>query len=247
MKASGLRLPVDKIRKRLQALRESVSASEFKQELDDYTTFTLKDCQRATPVRRPSVIRANQRKQYSARINCIPTSHDLPSPSMRVKEDGAKLVYISGKWYRPEIHKVPANVWAAFQQLDAERNRRIARISENDFIESRAQARFLYRKTWWQIGVSLGLPVLASANVQDAVTRTHDPIRLPPRAYGQPRGGKAVISYAIYNPFLEIPSRYITFDAATILRDAAAKNKPRFKRQIENHVKRLIRAARRAA
>lgn len=120
-------------------------------------------------------------------------------------------------------------------------------MSESDFVGYRAQARFLYRKTWWQIGLSLNLPVLASANVQDSVTRTRNPAEIPPKAYGQARGGNNVISYAIYNPFLEEPSRYITFDAAQILQNAGAKNKPSFIRKVENSVRRKIAAARRAA
>lgn len=243
---SGLRLPVDKIRKRLAKLRQSCEAREFKQELDDYTTKTLKDSMNATPVRRPSIITAAQKVQYQHRINAIPSFHEVTDPCLRIKEDGTQFLFFGGKWYRPDIHKLPSAAWGAYQELFAERQRRIG-LSESDFIAYRAQARFLYRKSWWQIGLSLNLPVLASANVQDSVTRTRNPVELPPKGYGQARGGNQVISYAIYNPFLELPSKYITFDAQEILRNAAQKNKPAFVRAVQNSVRRKIAAAKRAA
>lgn len=245
MKAAGLRLPVDRIRKRLKKLRETCTADDFKTELDEYTTRTLKTCQKLTPVRRPSLITRNQRRQYEHRINYIPSYHELTDPSLRVR-DGLFILYFRGKWYRPQVHRIPDQAWNAFQELMQERARRMG-MSEEDFIAYRVQARFLYRKTWWQVGVSLGLSVLASANVQDAVTRRRNPSTVPPRGYGQARGGKTVISYAIYNPFLAIPSQYITFDAEQILQSAALRNKPLFLKKVENRVRRMIYAARKAA
>ncbi len=248
MKGVGLRLPVDRIRKRLAALRASCRASDFKAELDTYTTRTLKTAMNATPVRRPSIIKKAQIKQYEQRVNFIPSSHSVTDPCLRVRPQGV-FVFFGGKWYRPDLHKVPAQVWSAYQELMAERTRRV-QTSESDFVEYRAQARFLYRKTWWQIGLSLNLPVLASANVQDTVTRRRNPVVIPPKAYGVPRGGERVISYALFNPFLaqqNEESRYAQFSAQDILETAAKKNKPAFKRAVENHVKRQIRAARKAA
>lgn len=247
MKASGLRLPVDRIRKRLERLRQSCRADDFKTELDTYTTRTLKDAMNHTPVRRPSLITRNQRKQYEHRINFIPSYHELTDPSLRVRE-GIVWLYFGGKWYRPDAHKIPAQAWAVYQQLNAERERRIA-MSESDFIAYRVQARFLYRKTWWQIGISLNLPVLASAGAQDSVTRTR-PARIPPRGYGIARGGKTVISYIIMNPFLaqqNAESEYAQFDAEAIFHAAAVRNKPGFVRAVENHVRRAMAAAKRSA
>ncbi len=247
MKASGLRLPVDRIRKRLQKLRESCKASEFKTELDEFTTRTLKDAMNHTPVRRPSLITRAQKKQYDHRVNYIPTFHELTDPALRVR-DGVVWLHFGGKWYRPDIHRIPAPAWSAFQELMSERQRRM-QMSESDFIAYRIQARFLYRKTWWQIGLSLRLAVLASAGSQDAVTRRR-PAEIPPKGYGVARGGKHVISYAIYNPFLaqqNAESRYAQFSAEDILQSAAARNRPAFIRRVENHVRRSIRAAKKAA
>lgn len=248
MKAAGLRLPVDRIRKRLARLRETCRASDFRAELDAYTTRTLKTAMNATPVRRPLLITKNQRREYEHRINYIPSFHDDKAPCLRVRPSGIYL-HFGSKWYRPDIHRIPEQAWSAYQELMAERTRRI-QMSESDFIAYRVQARFLYRKTWWQVGLSLQLAVLASANVQDSVTRRRNPVVIPPKAYGQARGGKTVISYAIFNPFLaqqNAESKYAQFDAQTILSDAAKKNKPSFIRAVENHVKREIRAARKAA
>lgn len=248
MKGVGLRLPVDRIRKRLAALRATCRAADFKAELDTYTTRTLKTAMNGTPVRRPSLIKSAQVKQYERRINFIPSAHQVTDPCLRVRPQGV-FVFMGGKWYRPDLHKVPAQVWSAYIELMAERHRRV-QTSEQDFVEYRAQARFLYRKSWWQIGLSLNLPVLASANAQDSVTRRRNPTVIPPKGYGVARGGERVISYAIFNPFLaqqNAESRYAQFSAQDILAAAGKKNKPAFLRAVENHVKRQIRAARKAA
>lgn len=248
MKSVGLRLPVDRIRKRLEKLRATCRPADFKDELDDYTTRTLKQAMNTTPVRRPSIITRNQKREYGHRINYIPSYHTQTDPCLRVRENGVWL-FFGGKWYRPQLHKIPAQVWTAYQELNAERNRRLGE-SESSFVEYRKQARFLYRKSWWQIGLSLGLGVLASAGVQDSVTRRRNPVTVPPKGYGIPRGGKEVISYAIYNPFLaqqNAESQYAQFSAQDILRNAALKERPRFIRQVENHVRRAIRAAKKAA
>lgn len=248
MKAVGLRLPLDKLKSRLRKLREACKPTDFKAELDTYTTRTLKGAMNKTPVRRPSIITRNQKRQYEHRINYIPSYHELNDPSLRVR-DGVVLLFFGGKWYRPEAHHIPQQAWSAYQQLMAERARRM-QMSESGFIEYRVQARFLYRKTWWQIGLSLNLAVLASANTQDSVTRRRNPTVIPPKAYGQPRGGTHTISYAIFNPFLaqqNAESKYAQFDAQQILRDAAIKNKPAFLRAVRAHVARAIREARKAA
>lgn len=248
MKAVGLRLPVDRIRKRLMRLRETCRASDFKAELDDYTTRTLKDAMNHTPVRRPSLITRAQRIQYNHRVNFIPSYHELLDPSLRIK-DGQPWLYFGGKWYRPNSHRIPAAAWSAFQELNAERERRM-QMSEADFIAYRVQARFLYRKSWWQVGLSLNLAVLASAGVQDSVTRRRNPTTSPAKAYGVARGGKNTISYAIFNPFLaqqSQESRYANFDPQEILQQAATRNRPAFIRKVENHVRRNIAAAKKSA
>ena len=115
-------------------------------------------------------------------------------------------------------------------------------IGEAQFIKERAQARFLYRKSWMQCAESAGLNIRVSPAVSGAVTRRRPPVN-PPRGYAQWRGGNGVLSLIIRNPFLNIPSKYKTFNPATILNAAIVKHRPEFLRYVRNHIRRSIYAA----
>ncbi len=122
-------------------------------------------------------------------------------------------------------------------------------VSEQQFIDGRAQARFLFRKTWKQVSDSVAIRINVSAAVAKSVTRRR-PRMLPPRGYAQWRGGKAVFSLVVFNPFLKNTSsgghaplataRYKSFNPATILNAAIRKHRPAFLRSVQKHIKEAI-------
>ena len=115
-------------------------------------------------------------------------------------------------------------------------------VSEAQFVKERSQARFLYRKSWKQCADSVRLRVSASAAVSSSVTRRRPAVN-PPRGFAQWRGGGRVLSLTIFNPFLNQPSRFKDFNATQIINKALAKHRPKFKRDIENRIRREIYAA----
>jgi len=104
------------------------------------------------------------------------------------------------------------------------------------FLAGRAPARFLYRASWGQLARSLGLQIPESQQVKNATSR-RDPIKAPPRAYGQIRGGKRTFSVAMFNPFLAMPSRYKKFNGEQIIADAQKKHERQFRRQVNKRLK----------
>jgi len=104
------------------------------------------------------------------------------------------------------------------------------------FLAGRAPARFLYRASWGQLASSLGLQIPESQQVKNATSR-RDPIKAPPRAYGQIRGGKRTFSVAMFNPFLAIPSRYKKFTGEQIIADAQKKHERQFRRNVNKRLK----------
>lgn len=104
------------------------------------------------------------------------------------------------------------------------------------FLAGRAPARFLYRASWGQLARSLGLQIPESQQVKNATSR-RDPIKAPPRAYGQIRGGKRTFSVAMFNPFLAIPSRYKKFTGEEIIADAQKKHERQFRRNVNKRLK----------
>jgi len=118
-------------------------------------------------------------------------------------------------------------------------------VTESQFIKERAQARFLYRKSWKQCADSAKVRVHVSPAVAAAVTRRRPAVQ-PPRGYAIWRGGKETLSCIIRNPFLNIPSQYKKFDAQQIMDRALAVNRAAFKRSTQNHIRRAIYAASRS-
>ena len=107
------------------------------------------------------------------------------------------------------------------------------------FLAGRAPARFLYRASWGQLARSLGLQIPESQQVKNATSR-RDPIKAPPRAYGQIRGGKRTFSVAMFNPFLAMPSRYKKFTGEQIIADAQKKHERQFRRQVNKRLKVIL-------
>lgn len=228
-----------------------MDAEAFKPELLEFTAKTLTTCVRETPVRSESLIEDNQRKEYLARVNYIPSVHWMNDPRMIVNEGDVKLVSFNGKWYAPEFHHVPGEVWAAFQELNAERERRL-QTPMSAFVNGRKQSRFLFQKSWVQVAQSIQLSISVSSQINSSVTRRKPRVN-PPRGYGQIRGGKNVISVQIQTPFLDnesggghsplSTSKYKPFKGRQILASAIAMHRPEFLRKVENKVRRMIYAA----
>lgn len=241
---TGLRIApqLGVLSRRLGKLKASTRASDFRPELERFTKRTLDDCVKATPVRNEALIQRAQVKQYHNRVNYIPSFHTLEDPTLIVNEQGQHWVFSNGKWYNAEW-KLPSDVFADYSQLSEERDRRMQTV-QSDFINERKQARFLYQRSWWQVGQSLGLAVAVVAGVISSHTRK---AKEPPRAYGQWRGGGKVLSAAIFNTFLDVVTKYWPKgNGKQILAQATAKNRARFIKECEDKTKRAISAARRS-
>lgn len=242
---TGLRMDtaIGTIRRRLEKVKTNLSAASFRPELERFAARTLATCIETTPVRSLALIEANQRKQYEHRINYIPSFHTLEDPSLIVNDQGEEWVYCFGKWHNAEW-RLRDEVWSAYQMLAQERARRMQTLERN-FIDGRSQARFLYRKTWWQVAESLGIALKVAAAIIDSRTRKK-PAKEPHKAWGQWRGGKTVISVVIINPFLDIAGKYWKGNGKQILASAISKHRARFYKECEDKVKREISAVRQA-
>lgn len=113
-------------------------------------------------------------------------------------------------------------------------------VSQPQFIKERAQARFLYRKSWKQCADSAKLRITVSPEVSRSVTRRRKPVQQPPKGYAQWRGGKQTLSLVIFNPFLEQKSKYKPFTGKQILEKAAAGGRAQFQRDVENRIRRTM-------
>lgn len=231
------RVDIAKLKRRFAHVAESFRADKLKPELKVFVAATLKTAMDMTPVRNESLIIANQNRQYDQRVNYIPSVHTTEDPTLIVK-GATHWLYAGGKWYKASEWNLPPNVYSAYQDLLAERNRRI-RTSRRSFVGNRKQARFLYRKSWMQVARSLDVPIVVSGQVSRAHTR-RKPAKEPPRGYGQWRGGKVRLTAVIYNPFLQEPSRYKPFTGRQILRTAIARNRLRFNRTLSSRLRATV-------
>lgn len=234
----ALRLDARKLVAQIDRKFRRVEASQFRPEVAAHAKRVLSRCIKTTPVRSVSKIIAAQRKQYANRINYIPSVHELIDPTLIVKPDDSHWLYVNAQWYAASYRHLPPEVDGIYQELLMERERRM-QTAGGDFIEERAQARFLYRRSWWQVGQSLGLNVDASAAVIGSYSR-HNPRKEPRKAFGQWRGGKNVLSIAIQNQFLEEPSRYKSFSGKAILEKATQSDLPTFFNSVETKLQQLI-------
>ena len=213
--------------------------AEFEPEVTNYARMSLTTAARMTPVREYATIKENQEWQWLARVNCIPSSHKLVHPSLRVNENGEHWVYFHGKWFNA-ANRMPADVYSAYVNLLEERTRRLS-VGKMKFINARAQARFLYRKSWSQAAESLGISIPTSAGVRKAVTR-RKPKQDPPRAFGRRFARNDSHTISVSNPFLEQESRYKPFSGKQIFREAAIKHQRTFMREVSRKLRQLCKS-----
>lgn len=233
-------------------LGEQFRAGLFEPEVLRYLKRSLTTAIQLTPSRDLGKIKKAQRKQYANRIGFIPSTHELLDPTLIVAQDsGITWLYCDGKWYLPLAHHLPPEIYAVYRELNDERERRM-QISEEAFIAERAQARFLYKRSWYEIGQSAGLEIACPQRVKDSHSRrtksslTRGYQQNPPRGYVQKRGGKGVYSIVVYNPFLNQQTEYWPGDGKRIMAEAMSRNKGDFderiaKRQYDT-VLRILRA-----
>lgn len=212
-------------RARLRKLAGKVKAKAFEPELRAFAKSTLQTATVLTPARNLSVIRANQAKQYEHRINYIPSYHSEAEPTLIVRND-IHWLHAFGQWYQANIWHLPDHVWSIYQQLLMERDRRMT-TRQSSFINARAQARFLYKLSWYIVAQSIGIGLNISGDIRQARSRRKPP-KTPPRGSAQLRGGQTTLSIMISNPFLEMPSEYKLFTGRAILRDSASRHAPSF-------------------
>jgi hypothetical protein len=240
---TGLQFDATEFRRKIERMKREVNAEKFLPDLKKYTTVVLNACVKTTPARDLSLIRKAQTKQYANRINYIPSVHSLVDPTLITTPQGS-FMYSGGKWYRPDLWTLSGDLYGVYQTLLAEQLRRME-TEQSEFIAARAQARFLYKLSWVQVGQSIGLTIRATSPVLNSVTRRVPP-KNPPRGYAQVRGRKYVISIVIYNPFINDDSRYREFDGAEILDDALQAFRPAFNTAIKKHLQHILYAVMRS-
>lgn len=222
------RVDVTGAQRKLARVKGGLRASDFRSQLMDYVRKVLTTAAQITPVRDASLIRSNQETQYDHRVNYIPSFHTLENPTLIVRPDGIEWIYCDGKWYRGDW-QLPDHVYAAYQDLQSERTRRL-KTNRQEFVNTRSRARFLYKKSWWEVGQSIGINIpIGDAMRGESRRKPSDP---PPKGYAQVRGGKETLSVDIRNPFLEQPSRYKSFSGKQILRDAMNKHRNAFEKTL---------------
>ncbi len=226
-------------RRKIANVRRSIKASDFRGILMEFLRKTLTTAASITPERSSATIRSNQEKQYAHRINYIPSFHELTDPMLIVNEADEHWIHCGAKWYRGDWN-LPDDVYAAYQDLLSERTRRM-QTNRQQFINERSQARFLYRKSWWQVGSSVGLSIPVGVAAQSF--SRHNPPKEPPKGYAQIRGGKETLAADVRNPFLEIPSRYKSFSGRMLLQTAANRHRAAYLRAQDTALRQAVRKA----
>ncbi len=228
----------------LKSLGAGVRAEAFSPEVKQFLKQSLTTAIQSTPARSLSVIKKAQKKQYLNRVNYIPSFHELQDPTLISKPDGDWL-FCGGKWYRPNLWHLPDHAWSAYEDLLHEKLRRLSTDSA-EFIAFRAQARWLYKKSWWEIGQSVGIDVPCSQQVKDSHSR-RTPSQLrnghrqnPPKGYAQVRGGKDIYSIVVYNPFLDEQTAYWFGSGKDIIAQAMAKHRVQYEKKVADKTNRLL-------
>jgi hypothetical protein len=225
--------------RKLQRVKKSIRANDFRAQLMDYLRKTLTTAAQITPERNATLIRSNQTIQYAHRINYIPSYHELTDPMLIVNDAGEHWIHCNGDWYRGDW-RLPDEVYAAYQDLLGERDRRM-QTPRQSFINERSQARFLYKKSWWEVGKSVGLDIPAGQAVKSF--SRHNPRKEPPKGYAQIRGGKDKLAVDVRNPFLEEPSQYKSFSGRAILAQAANRHRPAFQKALGVDIRKKVKSA----
>ncbi len=239
MSKTGLTFDAEKFRKLMEAKKRRISASSFRPQFEEFVGRSLTIAANECPVRDVALINAAQAKQYDDRVNYIPSIHwPDADPRMIVNQTGEKWVFVSGKWYNSAWNLRP-EVYAAFTELDAERERRLETPKEA-FIANRAQARFLYVQQFLLIGRALGVRVVSAVSGAPASHSRRQPPKAPPRPNARFQGGKEVLSVVIVAPFLSTQTKYFEGRGLELLKSASDRERPRFlKRMQEEIIRRL--------
>ncbi len=215
-----------------------IRADDFEPELKRLLKNALQDAMRNTPVRDLTLINKNQKKQYDRRLNYIPSYFDREHSVLIFNEDNEQWLRVDNKWYRPDIWDLPDDVYQIYEGLLAERMRR-DEAPKQEWIKERSQARFLYKRSWYEIGQSAGVNVRASQSVIASHSR-HNPPKRPPRGYVRRVGGKNTLSIIVYNPFLEQQSRYKQFSGQQLIDNAMTFHRQRFNKDVRMRTIRII-------
>ena len=238
---AGFTIDASQMMAKMKKLSE-LKPKDFTYELLEFTRKSLTTASNMTPTRDYSLIRRNQLKQYSDRVNCIPSSHQLIDPSLRIDPRSKKhWLYFSGKWWNASEWNLPSQAWAAYGPLLAEHERRKATL-QTTFIRERAQARFLYRKSWSQAAESLGKQISTSSDVRKAESR-RKPKQNPPRAFAWFTSNGKELMVQVTNPFLKIHSRYKDFDGEEIMAQSSAQHEGAYRRGVQTRLRQLAREA----
>jgi hypothetical protein len=217
-----------------------VTANDFSPELNRFLKNSLQDAMRNTPVRDVALINKNQKREYKRRLNYIPSFFEHEAAVLIFNEAGEQWMRYNGTWYRPDIWDIPDNVYEVYQGFLQERLRR----DENphdvyEFTKERSQARYLYKRSWWEIGQSAGVNVRASQSVIASHSR-HNPPKTPPKGYVRRVGGKNTLSIIVYNPFLEQQSRYKLFTGKQLINSSMSVHRSKFNSDLSTKQLRLI-------
>ena len=223
----------------LGQMKRSITAGQFEPEVMRFLQKSLTTAMKNTPVRDVATINKNQRKQYKRRLNYIPSYFDTQGATLIFDEDSnEQWLRVDGQWYRPDIWDIPDDIYSIYQGLLAERMRRDEK-AQSDFIKERSQARYLYKRSWYEIGQSAGVSVRGSKSVINSRSR-HNPPKTPRKGYVQKRGGKNTFSVVVYNPFLETQSKYKFFSGKELIDSAMNLHRPAFKKEVSAKSTKLI-------
>lgn len=239
MSAVKFRFDASGLRRRTEKLG-AIMAEDFRAELMDFVRKSLQTASRNTPARDYSLIRQAQIRQYNARVNCIPSSHELVDPSLRINGRQHWLFY-RGKWLNAKDWRLSDDAFVAYSQLLGEHERR-KQTAQSTFIKERAQARFLYRRSWIGAADDLGITLNLAQPTRAAHSR-RKPAAAPPRSRGSVRGGGKAISIQVSNPFLETKSRYKDFTGKPIITAAMASHQDQYRRNIKRRLVQMAKAA----
>jgi hypothetical protein len=235
---TGFRLDTEPYKRRLALVREHLVAEYFWPDLLEFARKSINRCIKNTDTRDFQTIKRNQGAEYDKRVNYIPTVHSSDGDRLVVARDGTHWLNVQGKWYNASLWLLPQQVNSVYNQLNGERLRRLG-TNKSDFIQRRAQARFLYKKSWVEVGEALGVDVRASESVQKSLTR-RVPAKNPPKGYAIRHGAKDVISIDIRNPFASTTTAFHDGNGARLLSDALEQQRKPFNDAVERKLKRAI-------
>lgn len=234
MNKSGLSFDVAKFRKIMAEKKRRVSASSFRPQFEKFVSRSLTRAIADCPVRDLALITSAQEKQYEDRVNYIPSIHWPDADPRMVVRDNGHWVFVAGKWYNASLWKLPPDVLSAYEELNAERERRL-KTPKTAFIANRAQARFLYIKQFLLIGRALGVRVISAVAAMASHSR-RQPQKEPAMPNAQWRGGKDRLGVSISAPMLSTETAYWEGKGIQILSAASDAERPRFTKEVREEI-----------